>query len=107
MFMDDSEIVIDNLILHIILSGTVDDTAGVRKYSLLALQAYFPRISGNSEAESAVNSIKDCCLDSSLMVRRQAAETLDHLLSTNVDFRELLESCWLIAVLPMTNDRER
>ncbi|KAJ1364132.1 hypothetical protein KIN20_024152 [Parelaphostrongylus tenuis] len=107
MFMDDSEIVINNLVLHIILSGIVDDTVGVRKYSILALQAYFARIRENSEAGSAVNSLKDRCLDSSQMVRRQAALTLDHLLSTNSDLRELLENCWLTTVLPMINDRER
>ncbi|KJH43439.1 hypothetical protein DICVIV_10539 [Dictyocaulus viviparus] len=74
MFLDDSEIVINNLILHIILSGAVDDT--------------------------------NCCLDGSLMVRRQAAETLDHLLCTSHRFRESLENAWLTAVLPMVNDRE-
>ncbi|EPB80611.1 hypothetical protein ANCCEY_00325 [Ancylostoma ceylanicum] len=47
MYLDDSEIVIDNVMLHIIQTGAGDDT--------------------------------ESCLDSSLMVRKQAAEVLSHL----------------------------
>ncbi|VDO26562.1 unnamed protein product [Haemonchus placei] len=107
MFLDDSEIIIENLILHLILTGAGDDAAGVRKYAVIALQALFPFITEESDAQSAVECLKECCLDSSLMVRKQAAEVLDYLLSSSQQFRDVLEEGWLAAVLPMVNDREQ
>ncbi|KAK6037909.1 HEAT repeat protein [Cooperia oncophora] len=107
MFLDDSEIVIDNIILHIIVTGGPRDSAGVRKYAVIALQAYFPFITDEVDARSAVDCLKECCLDSSLMVRKQAAEALDYLLSSISQFRDVLEEGWLAAVLPMINDREQ
>ncbi|KAK6766523.1 hypothetical protein RB195_026051 [Necator americanus] len=107
MFLDDSEIVIENVMLHIILTGAVDDTAGVRKNSLMALQVFFPDIEESSQVENAVNCLKERCCDSSLMVRKQAAEVLDHLFSTCMPHRKQLQKGWLTAVLPMINDREQ
>ncbi|XGW32533.1 hypothetical protein V3C99_017239 [Haemonchus contortus] len=107
MFLDDSEIIIENLILHLILTGAGDDAAGVRKYAVIALQALFPFITEESDALSAVECLKECCLDSSLMVRKQAAEVLDSLLTSSQKFRDVLEEGWLAAVLPMVNDREQ
>ncbi|XGW07954.1 hypothetical protein V3C99_010797 [Haemonchus contortus] len=107
MFLDDSEIIIENLILHLILTGAGDDAAGVRKYAVIALQALFPFITEESDAQSAVECLEECCLDSSLMVRKQAAEVLDFLLSSSQQFRDVLEEGWLAAVLPMVNDREQ
>ncbi|CAJ0610461.1 unnamed protein product [Cylicocyclus nassatus] len=107
MFLDDSEITIDNVMLHIILTGIGDDTAGVRKYSLMALQAFFPSLEQPHEVASAVECVKDRCLDSSLMVRKQAAEVLSYLFNTFSQHREALLNAWLGAVLPMINDSEQ
>ncbi|KAL6722660.1 hypothetical protein Aduo_017765 [Ancylostoma duodenale] len=107
MFLDDSEIVIDNVMLHIIQTGAGDDSAGVRKNSLIALQVFFPSIEDSSQVESAVECLKERCLDSSLMVRKQAAEVLSHLFSTCTQHWKILEAGWLGAVLPMINDREQ
>nr|CDJ86154.1 condensin-2 complex subunit D3-like [Haemonchus contortus] len=41
------------------------------------------------------------------MVRKQAAEVLDSLLTSSQKFRDVLEEGWLAAVLPMVNDREQ
>ncbi|RCN46777.1 HEAT repeat protein [Ancylostoma caninum] len=107
MFLDDSEIVIDNVMLHIIQTGAGDDSAGVRKNSLIAMQVFFPSIEVSSQVESAVECLKERCLDSSLMVRKQAAEVLSHLFATCTRHWKILEAGWLGAVLPMINDREQ
>ncbi|VDK46589.1 unnamed protein product [Cylicostephanus goldi] len=99
MFLDDSEIAVDNALLHIILTGIGDDTAGVRKYSLMALQVFFSSLEQPNEVANAVECVKDRCLDSSLMVRKQAAEVLSYLFSTSSQH-------WC-AVLPMVNDSEQ
>ncbi|EYC19613.1 hypothetical protein Y032_0024g968 [Ancylostoma ceylanicum] len=107
MYLDDSEIVIDNVMLHIIQTGAGDDTAGVRKNSLIALQVFFPSIEDSSQVETAVECLKESCLDSSLMVRKQAAEVLSHLFAMCTQHWKILEAGWLGAVLPMINDREQ
>uniref|UniRef100_A0A1I7W6Z0 Cnd1 domain-containing protein n=1 Tax=Heterorhabditis bacteriophora TaxID=37862 RepID=A0A1I7W6Z0_HETBA len=76
-----TDVKISNLVLHIITKGLEDDKANVRKSSLIAMQAFFDSLN-TKEVDTTITLIKVRCLDASIVVRKQAAETLNFLLET-------------------------
>uniref|UniRef100_A0A9J2Q8E6 Condensin complex subunit 1 C-terminal domain-containing protein n=1 Tax=Ascaris lumbricoides TaxID=6252 RepID=A0A9J2Q8E6_ASCLU len=100
----------DSPLLNMLLNRCNDSRVSARKAAILALEAYFSCITNEKHINCAITAIKRGCRDVSLLMRKQSAESITHLLMSVGNRSELsacLESAWLSSVMPLVVDREQ
>ncbi|VDK85594.1 unnamed protein product [Litomosoides sigmodontis] len=93
-------------VLRIIVTRCLDARVSTRKAAIIALESLFPRLSELQRIE-LLPVLQHHCRDLSLLVRKQAAESLSHLLSIFGKDSTVFDKAWLTSVLPLINDREQ
>ncbi|KAL3990963.1 non-SMC mitotic condensation complex subunit 1 family protein [Acanthocheilonema viteae] len=93
-------------LLKIITTRCLDARASTRRAAIVALESLFPSLSESQKTEF-LPVFQQHCRDSSLLVRKQAAESLSHLLLILGTDNSMFDKVWLISVLPLINDREQ
>ncbi|VDN60289.1 unnamed protein product [Dracunculus medinensis] len=93
-------------LLNLIICRCEDERVSSRKTAISALEALFPYLS-KEDSFFAIQCFKDRCRDLSLVVRKQAAESLSRLFASSATTTDILDEVWLTAVLPLVIDREQ
>uniref|UniRef100_A0A915AMC9 Condensin complex subunit 1 C-terminal domain-containing protein n=1 Tax=Parascaris univalens TaxID=6257 RepID=A0A915AMC9_PARUN len=100
----------DSPLLNMLLNRCNDSRVSARKAAILALEAYFSCLTNEQHINCVIAAVKRGCRDVSLLMRKQSAESITHLLMSVRNRSELsvcLESSWLSSVMPLVVDREQ
>uniref|UniRef100_A0A914UW26 Uncharacterized protein n=1 Tax=Plectus sambesii TaxID=2011161 RepID=A0A914UW26_9BILA len=90
-------------LMNLIEARCDDEKVFARKAAVLALEALYPVLNPESGLK-ALKMLKTRTLDISVMVRKQGADSLTHLLAAHPS--DFVRNTWLQAVLPLVTDRE-
>ncbi|VDM19868.1 unnamed protein product, partial [Wuchereria bancrofti] len=96
----------DHTLLRTITTRCLDARVSTRKAAIIALESLFSTLSESQQTEF-LTVFQQHCRDPSLLVRKQAAESLSHLLLSFGANTNMLDKVWLTSVLPLINDREQ
>ncbi|VDM97448.1 unnamed protein product [Thelazia callipaeda] len=111
VFIDSSEKIIEkttggSVLLNIIITRCLDARVSTRKSAIIAFESLFPYLPKSQQTEFTP-IFRQLCRDPSLLVRKQTAESLSHLLILFGMNYDMLDKIWLSSVLPLINDREQ
>uniref|UniRef100_A0A0R3RST7 Cnd1 domain-containing protein n=1 Tax=Elaeophora elaphi TaxID=1147741 RepID=A0A0R3RST7_9BILA len=93
-------------LLRIIVTRCLDARVSTRRAAIVALESLFPSLSESQRTEF-LPVFQQHCRDPSLLVRKQSAESLSHLLVILGTDSNVFDKVWLTSVLPLINDREQ
>ncbi|VDO35258.1 unnamed protein product, partial [Onchocerca flexuosa] len=96
----------DPILLRIIATRCLDARVSTRKAAIVALESLFSSLSESQRTEF-LPLFQQHCRDPSVLVRKQAAESLSRLLLLLGTSNGMLDKVWLTSVLPLINDREQ
>ncbi|KAK6113390.1 non-SMC mitotic condensation complex subunit 1 family protein [Brugia pahangi] len=96
----------DPILLRTITTRSLDARVSTRRAAIIALESLFSTLSESQQAEF-LTVFQQHCRDPSLLVRKQAAESLSRLLLSFGANTNMLDKVWLTSVLPLINDREQ
>ncbi|VDK63151.1 unnamed protein product [Onchocerca ochengi] len=94
------------ILLRIIATRCLDARVSTRKAAIVALESLFSSLSESQRTEF-LPLFQQHCRDPSVLVRKQAAESLSRLLLLLGTSNSMFDKVWLTSVLPLINDREQ